>query len=81
MTGRCEMELCPNWAGDDGCPCAVLGLPKPTGGDLAPEHEWYPRECALCTREAALACTDPSCRSRRLGEDYDPSAVEGGGVV
>lgn len=25
---RCEQELCPNWAGDDGCPCAVLGITR-----------------------------------------------------
>jgi hypothetical protein len=30
MAERCEMELCPNWAGDDGCPCAVLHLERPT---------------------------------------------------
>lgn len=30
MTGRCEAELCPNWAGDgDVCPCAVFGLERP----------------------------------------------------
>jgi hypothetical protein len=46
-------------------------------GDLAREDEWYPRECVLCTREAALACDDPSCRSRRLGEDYDQPTVSG----
>lgn len=41
---NCAMELCPNWAGDgDGCPCAVLGLPKPDAGDPDPpldEVDW-----------------------------------------
>ena len=23
---RCEQELCPNWAGDGGCPCKTLGI-------------------------------------------------------
>lgn len=30
---RCAQESCPNWAGDGGCPCAVLDLPKPAGPD------------------------------------------------
>jgi hypothetical protein len=38
-------------------------------GDFPADQEWYPNECAFCTREAALECTDPSCRARRLGED------------
>lgn len=28
MSG-CAQELCPNWAGDGGCPCAALDLPRP----------------------------------------------------
>jgi len=30
-------------------------------------NEWYPRECEYCTREAALSCTDPTCRARGYG--------------
>ncbi|MFC5127448.1 hypothetical protein ACFPRL_30260 [Pseudoclavibacter helvolus] len=26
VVARCEQELCPFWAGDGGCPCAVLDL-------------------------------------------------------
>lgn len=38
-------------------------------GDFRPEDEWYPNECMFCTREAALACDDPECRARGLGEN------------
>lgn len=44
-------------------------------GDFPRDQEWYPRECALCTREAALACDDPGCRARKLGEDYEDAAL------
>lgn len=44
-------------------------------GDFDRATEWYPRECAFCTQEAALACDDTSCRARRLGEDYDDAAA------
>jgi hypothetical protein len=47
-------------------------------GDLPVDQEWYPNECALCTREAALECDDPSCRARHLGEDrVEPSGGDG----
>lgn len=36
--------------------------------DLPRDAEWYPNECEFCTREAALACTDPVCRARGYGE-------------
>lgn len=38
-------------------------------GDLPRDREWYPRECLYCTQGAALACDDPECRERRLGEE------------
>lgn len=25
---RCDQEMCPFWAGDAGCPCAVLGIDR-----------------------------------------------------
>lgn len=44
MTGRCEMELCPNWSGDGlVCPCAVFGLERPVF-DLDPPE---PDRCEL----------------------------------
>jgi hypothetical protein len=46
-------------------------------GDFPRDQEWYPRECALCTREAALACDDFDCRARKLGEDYEEDTEAG----
>jgi hypothetical protein len=40
-------------------------------GDFPREDEWYPNECAFCTRAAALVCQDPECRERHLGEDEE----------
>lgn len=28
MANNCDQELCPYWAGDGGCPCAVLGIER-----------------------------------------------------
>jgi hypothetical protein len=27
MSRACEQELCGNWTGDAGCPCALFGIP------------------------------------------------------
>lgn len=24
----CDQEMCPHWAGDGGCPCALLDIPR-----------------------------------------------------
>ena len=42
---RCDQEMCPNWAGDGGCPCAVLGI----------EHE-ETQNCRECREGKHGAC-------------------------
>jgi len=36
---RCDQEMCPNWAGDGGCPCAVLGIPREPIEDETTDRE------------------------------------------
>lgn len=63
----CDQELCPNWAGDGGCPCAVLGIPR----DPHSVHivdDLYDDDCRACSDErnavisaAARATTCSKC--------------------
>jgi hypothetical protein len=48
----CEQELCPFWTGDDGCSCAVFGIPES-------ERRREQRALGIVHPEAAAAADDP----------------------
>ena len=80
MADRCQMELCPHWAGDGNvCPCAVLELPEPgRGAGHMPSCDPGGTcvECDGCECGAVPStCTGQGCYSR---DAYDQWCDENG---
>lgn len=80
MSARCEQELCPNWAGDDGCPCRVLGIERPEPAEPEPSVR-LSRSEALSVGIVLTQCVMPNdtdhhrAKRRELAERLVHDAV------
>lgn len=68
---RCEQELCGNWAGGPGCPCAVLGLEPDFVNTLSSGAELTSDPLTL----HPLIAEDLDCQTREMEQARAQAAV------
>lgn len=75
----CGQELCPNWAGDSGCPCAVLGIPPDAPDEWVVYNGMGGYICSVCGDPVeSEPCPEhkPDAYARCIGTDRTNGSEE-----